>query len=256
MKQHGSVFMLFVRSSFYKILLILLAMIVSEGIWFYGTIQSLLEKMETGEVTTMTPEVVFEEAHFIAFFGVALILVVIVLACVCRNTTGRLDYTLYRLSISPKSIFLWQAVYSAVCLLLVWFVQAITAFGLCRYYIQTADGSAVTHQSLFLAFYRTPFLHAVIPLQNVWCWIRNVLLFITLGAAVAYDVYCTRRRKSGMGLWWMLLGFGVSRFPFDLSVDSTGSGFDIAVYLLVLLVIGFFTLAEGVWDLDEADRKA
>ena len=43
MKQHSSVFMLFVRSSFYKVLLLLLAMIAAEGVWFYKTIQGMLE---------------------------------------------------------------------------------------------------------------------------------------------------------------------------------------------------------------------
>lgn len=255
MKQHGSVFMLFVRSSFYKILLILLAMIVSEGVWFYGTIQGTLEKMETGEVTTMTPEVIFEEAHLMAFFGIALILVTVVLACVCRNTTGRLDYTLYRLNISPKSIVLWQAAYSAICLLVVWFVQVILAFCLCRYYMKTADAGAVTHQSLFLAFYRSPFLHGILPLQNFWCWIRNVLLFATLGGALAYDVYCSRRGKNRMWTWWLVLYFGLSRFQVDLSEHANTYGAESAVYAIVLVALGCITLAGGVWNLDEAGNK-
>lgn len=254
MKQHGSVFMLFVRSSLYKILLLLLAMIVAEGVWFYGTIQGLFEKMETGEITTMTPEVVFEEAHLMVFFAVAVVVLTMILSCVGRSSTGHQEYTWNRLSIMPKSIFLWQTVYNCCCFLLLWFVQAALAFGLCLYYVKTADAGAVTHQSIFLAFYREPFLHGLIPLQNIWYWIRNVFLFCSLGFAVAYDVHRARQRKYGGWIRMIILVFGLSWFRIDLNMNGVNVG-GVLVYAGIVIWMIFVLLRMGEWTLDDAGNK-
>ena len=255
MKQHGSVFMLFVRSSFYKVLLLLLAMIAAEGIWFYKTIQGMLEKNQTeGNFPVMTPEVVFEEAHLMVFFALAVIILTAILAYVGRSTSGHQEYTWYRLSITPKSIFLWQTLYNCCCFLLLWFVQAAFAVGLCLYYVKTADAGAVTHQSLFLVFYREPFLHGLIPLQHIWYWIRNVLLFCSLGFAVAYAVHRARQGKYGGWLRMILLISGLSWFRVDLSMNGV-NGTEGLVYAGIVICVIFILLRMGEWNLDDAGNK-
>jgi len=256
MRQHKAVLQFFIRSSMGSFLVLMSAMVLAEGFWFYRTIQKMLQlKEEAVHFTVMTPEMVFDEAHLMIFFGNAVLILAVILACVGRNGTGHQDYTLYRLSISPKSIFLWQTVCNVGYFLLLWFVQVIFAFGLCQYYIKTADAAAVTHQSLFLAFYRSPFLHGILPLQNFWCWVRNILMFTALGSVLAYDVYCSRRGKNRMWTWWLILYFGLSRFQVDLSEHAYTYGAEVAVYAIVLIVIGCITLAGGVWNLDEAANK-
>lgn len=255
MKQHSSVFMLFVRSSFYKVLLLLLAMIAAEGTWFYKTIQGILEKNQTeGNFPVMTPEVVFEEAHLMVFFAAAMILLAVILAFVGRSTTGHQEYTWNRLSITPKSIFLWQTLYNCCCFLLLWFVQAVLAFGLCLYYIKTAETGAVTHQSLFLAFYRDSFLHGLIPLQHVGYWVCNMFLFCSLGFAVAYDVYYSRKGKHRMWTWWIILGLGFSWFRVDLSMNGTNGGV-VLLYAGIAIWMFFVLLRRGEWKSDGAENQ-
>ena len=255
MKQHSSVFMLFVRSSFYKILLLLVTMIAAEGIWFYKTIQGMLEKNRIeGTFPVMTPEVVFEEAHLMVFFALAVIILTGILSCVGRSASGHQEYTWYRLSITPKSVFLWQTLYNCCCFLMLWFVQAAFAFGLCLYYIKTAEPGAVTHQSLFLVFYRDPFLHGLIPLQHIWYWVRNVLLFCSLGFAVAYDVYRTRQGKYGGWLRMILLFSGLSWFRVDLGMNG-GNGTEVFVYAIVAICMIFILLRMGEGILDDAGNK-
>lgn len=256
MRQHGSVFTFFVRSSIYKLLWILGIMVFAEGIWFYRTVQEMLQRKQTaGELVVMTPELIFDEANLMVFFAVAMVILAALLVCVGRNTTGHQEYTLYRLSVSPKSVFVWQTVCNSCCLLLLWFIQVLFAYGLCMYYIAIAEGTAITHQSLFLAFYRSSFLHGLLPLQDFWCGIRNVLFFCALGSALAYDVYCSRRGKNRMWTWWILLYFGLSHFQVDLTEYASSCVTEITVYSGVLVWIGCITLAGGVWKLDEAASK-
>ncbi|MBR6642963.1 MAG: hypothetical protein IKL28_04805 [Lachnospiraceae bacterium] len=255
MKQHSSVFMLFVRSSFYKVLLLLLAMIAAEGVWFYKTIQGMLEKNQTeGNFPVMAPEVVFEEAHLMVFFAVAVVVLTMILSCVGRSSTGHQEYTWYRLSITPKSVFLWQMLYNCCCFLLLWFVQAALAFGLCLYYVKTADAGAVTHQSMFLAFYREPFLHGLIPLQHIGYWVRNVLLFCSLGFAVVYDIHRARQGKYGGWLRMILLVSGLSWFRVDLSMSGMNGG-EVLLYAGIAIWMIFVLLRRGEWKPDDAGNK-
>jgi len=116
MKQHGSVFAFFVRSSIYKLLWILGIMVFAEGIWFHRTVQEMLQRKQTvGELVVMTPELIFDEANLMVFFAVAMVILAALLACVGRNITGHQEYTLYRLSVSPKSVFVWQTVCNSCC---------------------------------------------------------------------------------------------------------------------------------------------
>ena len=256
MRQHKAVLQFFIRSSMGSFLVLMSTMVLAEGFWFYRTIQNMLQLQEqTGEFPVMTPELVFDEAHLMIFFGYAVLILTAILSVVGRNGTGHQDYTLYRLSISPKSIFVWQTVCNVGYLLLLWFVQVIVAFGLCRYYIEVADAAAITHQSLFLAFYRSPFLHGILPLQNFWCFVRNVMYFAAMGSVLAYEVYCSRRGKNRMWISWILLYFGLSKFQVDLSDYAFTYGAEVAAYAIVLVVIGCITLVWGEWKLDEAANK-
>lgn len=254
MKQHSSVVMLFMRSSIYKIFLLFLVMIASESIWFYRTIQKLQEKKQSGEVDVLVPEVVFEEAHLMVIFAAAVIVMTVILACVGRSAVGHQEYTWNRLSISPNSVFAWQAVYNCSCFLMLWFVQAALAYGLCLYYVKTADAGAVTHQSLFLAFYREPFLHGLVPLHNIWYWVRNIFLFCALGFSVAYDVYCAKKGKKRMWVWWLVLCFGLPKFRFNLNVSNAG-GAEALVYAGILIWMIFIILCTGERKPDDAAGK-
>ena len=245
MRQHMSVFMLFAKSSFYKVLILLLAMIAAEGAWFYKTLLGLQEKRQLeGKYTVVLAEAVFEDAHLMGFFAVAVIGLTVILAYVGRSTIGHQEYTWNRLSITPTSIFLWQTLYNTGCFLLLWFVQAALAFSLCLYYVKTAEAGAVTHQSLFLAFYREPFLHGLIPLQNTWYWVRNVLFFVALGFSTAYDVSCARQGKNRMWTWWMILGLGLAKFKADLSMNGT-DGMQVLIYAGIVLWMVFILLRMG-----------
>ncbi len=248
MKRHKSVLQLFIRSSFLQVLAVCLVMSIAECILFFRTWEKLNVQYQARELRVLMLENVIEEAKLFYVFMVGIAVITMLLNRIGRNMGGRQEYTLYRLQIAPKQVFLWQALYNSYCYILFWAVQAVVAFLLCLYFVRTADSSMVTNQSLFLAFYRSDYLHAVLPLEHMARWICNLSWFIALGWSVAYDVYVNRRGKHTIWMYAVLIG-GYACFMQGLE-DSTPLWTFIFLYIVSLVVMGFFTLKEGKWTVD------
>lgn len=247
-KQHIAVFMLFVRSSLYPVLVLSALMAAAEWQLFHFAWKALEQQYLDGESVMRTAEVIVDKAGMELVFLMTLGIMTILLVKTGRSMGSHQEYTLYRLGITPKSVCLWQALYNSCCFFLLWAVQAVVAFGLGLYFVQAADRSLVTNQSLFLAFYRNDFLHAVLPLERMMGWVRNVAWFLALGCSISYDSYCSRRGKHSVWLWALLVG-GIASFSQGLG--ATGLGAAVVLYLVILAVMGYFTLVEGEWAFDE-----
>ena len=254
MRQHLSVLLFFVRNSFYKILLVLFGLAAVESALFFWNWKLCKVQYEAGEVSMLAAEVVLGEIPMHKIFMASVILVGLLLCRTGRRKGGRQEYTLHRLQISPRSVFVWQAVYNCGCFFLLWAVQAAVAAGLCLYFVRTEEPFFITNQSLFLAFYRDSFLHGLIPLADVFCWIRNVLLFLMLGLLAADLVYCERTGKKHGWLMLYFASINLSMFPETLWHSNAGFG---AVFCLITIgIMGYWIFAKGVWKLDESGRKA
>lgn len=248
MKRHKSVLQLFIRSSFLQVLAVCTLVAVSNSIMFFRTWERLTEQYLAGELQILLLENVIDEARFLGFFVIGMGLITVFLRRVGSNAGGRLEYTLYRLQITPKQVFLWQAFYNGCCYVLFWMVQSVVVFLLGMYFVRTADSSMVTNQSLFLAFYRNDFLHGVLPLEHVAGWLRNFSWFATLGWTVAYDVYVSRRGKHSIWMYAVLItGF----FNFAQGMEGASIVWTvILLYIMVFAITGYVTLKEGKWTVD------
>jgi len=242
MKQHKSVFQLYVRSSFHWVVAVCVLLAGAEFFWFRYTFQKLLKQYNAEEIFVLLPEIVVEKAHLGYFFLVAIALITIILLLSGRNNSSKQEYTLYRLGIQQKYVFLWQAIYGSLSFLFLWAVQAVAAVGLCMYFVKTADSSMVTHQTLFLTFCRNEFLSFVLPVHNALVGVAHVSMYLALGWSVAYEIYCNRRGKRSFWLW-IVVGIGYAA----VSGGATASLF---FFALAIGVISFFTLKEGEWTLD------
>lgn len=237
MKQHLSVLLLFIRSSFLRVLAVCVLMTAAETGLFYYTQNKLLTQQEEGMLRVLTADIIVEEAKLLYVFLVAVLLVLLLLLRGGRQGNSHLEYTLHRLRITSGSVYLWQTFYNSCCLLLLWSVQAVVAFLLCSRFLQTADAGIVTGQSLFLAFYRSPFLNAVLPLEYVIGWVRNVLWFVGLGSLVAYEG-CLSCRKKHSTLLLVATVFGMRGFA---------GGLDSYVVYLLFCIFSVLAAAFAIW---------
>ena len=239
MKKHLSVFGFFARSSFFKVLLILLAMCAVEIAFFHFELQDALEAYEVVGSGMPSLERMFMRAATNVYFRVALALITIVVCLPGCEFKSNTSYTLRRLSISERATFFHQAAYNALVYLMLFGVQLVTVFGLSQYYLSVVPEACISNQSMFLAFYRNDFLHSLLPLEDVGLWTRNGLLVIAFGLATAEYPYRQRRHKfSSTAL--ALVVYTICWF--DQSIGQLGHVITTGVVALMLLGTTIYTL--------------
>ena len=199
MKKHSSVFMLMTRSTIYRVMGLLILMTVAEaGLFWLRLQQGAIDGNFSLEAIISESRLSWACAAFFLFVNVILS---------WGSYTISDTYTAARLSVSGKVVYLWQCVYNTLCYLLFWMAQILIAIGLCRVYEAMAPAEFVSNQTVFLAFYRSKFLHSFLPFEDTWVWIRNILLVVALGVCSSRTP--GKNRKIGVGACILIVASGV-----------------------------------------------
>lgn len=190
MKKHLSVFGLFARSSIYKVLGIMGLMCIAEiGLFAFAFVRELSADY-IGRF-----EHYVEVSHIDLCLAVGFLLITFVLCLPGTEFGSKVGYTIRRLSISERAVFYYQAAFNTIAYILLWAVQIGILYGLSLWYTAAVPSTFVNNHSIFLAFYRSDFMHTILPLSEVMLWIRNFLLIVSLGFASAEFPYIQRRKK-------------------------------------------------------------
>lgn len=197
MKKHLSVFGLFVRSSIYKVIGILLIMCALEILLFHTELKGALSdyNSESEHNTFAQLENIFSDSIAPWCFALAFALITVALCLTGTEYKSKTGYTLRRLSVSEKHVFFYQALCNFFMYFLLWATQAALCYILSLYYINSSPEAFLGNQTVFLAFYRSKFLHAVLPLSNALLWVRNFLLIIALSLSSAEFPFKQRRKS-------------------------------------------------------------
>ena len=199
MKKHSSVFMLMARSTIYRVLGLLIVMAVAEaGLFWLRLQQGAIDGNFSLEAIISESRLSWACAAFFLFVNVILS---------WGSYTISDTYTAARLSVSGKAVYLWQCIYNTLCYLLFWMVQILIGIGLCRVYEAMAPAEFVSNQTVFLAFYRSNFLHSFLPFEDTWVWVRNILLVVALG--ICSSRIPGKNRKIGIGSCFLIAATGV-----------------------------------------------
>ena len=127
----------------------------------------------------------------------------------------RTGYTLRRLRVGERALSLLWGGYGTLCLLFYWAAHLGTVLALCAAAMPHLSEGAASPLALFLACWRSPYLHALLPLEDVWLWGRNLLLCAALGLGTAAF---SHERRHGHRAWgWIPLALGAALlFPLPM----------------------------------------
>jgi len=206
MKQHLSVLGLLIRCSLWRILLILLLMVVIQGGLFAFALHRAIAANQPGL------ELIISGSQIALVFGAAFLLITAQLCTVGCSYSTQTGYTISRLSLPQRDIFFCQAAVNTLFFLLFWAVEGIAVYGFALYFTRTVDPAAITGQTVFLAFYRSKFLHGLLPLDQISIYIRNITALVALGITTAIFPYRQRRKSFGTEIV-VLLVFLLLLFP-------------------------------------------
>lgn len=169
---------LLARNSFYKILAVLGLMALGEGLW----LRNLLER----ESNPDSLEKLIDHALPFLFLP-ALGLIFLILARSEGLLWDRSRYTMRRLKVGSVQIFVLQVFYNILCITILYTVQIFLGIWMIEIYGRSLPGEFQPPQLLFLAFYRSEFLHCLLPLAETGKWVRNILCILALGVAAAEE---------------------------------------------------------------------
>jgi len=192
---------------------------------------------------------IFADSRIEIALGAAFLAVTAVLTfnfCEFRSKCG---YTLMRLGVDEKRIFILQSVYGAFVYVIMLVFQLALICAMAAYFAQKTED--VGAQTVFLAFYRTPLLHSILPLSEWTRFFRNVMLVLCLGVETAFFSYMQRRGKVSKGI------ICVAALCVILFVSELGGVVSDIILLLVSCFSVFISLLNVFGeDGDEDEREA
>ena len=100
------------------------------------------------------------------------------------------------------------------------------------------DEVIITNQTMFLAFYRSTFMHSILPLEDAPGWIILTLIAVTGAVATAEFTRLQRGGKFGFELL-VLVAAVLVYMPREL-------GYDISFILVVIVIVNFWMAARRV----------
>lgn len=253
MNKHLSVLGLWARQTMGRVLALLAALAAAETALFAWALSRGLTRNIMDDQTCPAPvEDLFDFARISWAYRIAVVLLfVLLLLSAAELKGGRMGYTLRRLRISEEAAVLWQGGYHTVCLALLWAVQAALALGFCLWYAGTLDPAYASGQSAFLAFYRSGFLHGLLPLADVSRWARAFAFFLTLGLTTAMFGYYQRNRSKSIGA---LVVLSLSLMSYGTAPGATS--LDWGMVTLFALITGWqLLMLRRAWKEGGVDDK-
>ena len=244
MHKQLSILCLLARQTFYKLLLLLLLSSVLQTALFVLLLAGN-RTIGLGEAVRGACGIPFLLSFLLTAAGLA------AEGCDAGAKTG---YTLRRLRVTERAVFLWQWAYGALCFLLLWAAELLTAAALCAVWERMADASVQTEMSVFLAFSSEGLLRGLFPMQDAAVWAVNGLLVLTLGASAAVLSYRQRRGRLG---WQLPAACTAAGFAFPNEAGQwQGAGLYYAGMLaLVLLALTASAVSDVVLGKEEKDSE-
>ena len=241
MKQHKTLFLLFLRHTAWKVLLILAGSAV---------LQAALFRFLMPDPTRYSLETVLQNTESWLWWVVLLTFAVIVGLLLSASTVrgkGRTDYLLDRLAVPPQEVILCQGIYNALAVLLFWGIEALVLLGLCRMY--GANGGYLGPQTIFLATWQNDLLHSFLPLEEVSRWVRNLIWCVAVGFAAAAGSAQLRQKGKAIGIFFLI---GASGAVFRCPMGNLGLD---VVYSLLALGVTAAVLYNGLTIGKEGDYE-
>lgn len=221
--KHLSVLMLYVRGAIAPLISIMVLMAaVQTGLSLWS--------VQRG-VSTLEVLVQFAHWRFIFLGGVILLV-----AMLSRTYGG--GYTIRRLRISERAVFLWHSLACFCCFVLLWMVEIIVSTVLCQYFLSLSSANDLSGQALFLAFYRSDFLHSILPLEEVSRWIYLLTAFLAMAFSMADAIV---RIRYGHKATPLLLTLISALWLFQRTLGSLAPDVFLALFHLCII-------AYTIWD--------
>lgn len=206
MKKFLSVFSLYIRSSVYKLIAVIILMTAAQIVLFNKTLNS-----DYATAVTLTGiESLTDVSRVQIVFAAAFLAVTVFLILSGSEFGTKQGYTLRRLCVKEKSVLLCQATANTLLYAVLLISEILISYVLCMMYMKfaetpgIAEKALISNQTVFLAYYRSNFLHALLPLDDILKHISNLVALLGMGFTSAVFPYFLRRKRVSLEVFILM----------------------------------------------------
>ncbi len=241
MKKYLSVFYLTARESIYKISLLWL---------ISGILQSVsLAVFLVTQPTLPKVSLFSEKAYLPVFFSVTLVLTAVLLAKTGMQFNSKTGYTLRRLLVSEKAVFVLQTVYNFMMLFILLLFEVLLIFLLLTAGKNALSEEFISVQTEYKAFYGDLFIHNLFAGRDVLRIARNILTLFSLGINLSAFSFLFRRNQKWLGAV-IMIAVAVIVFVSKPSISSFESDIFLLTPSVMFICMAAVTvlIKEGQYD--------
>lgn len=189
----------------------------------------------------MQKETLYYENLFARGAALPLMLGFVALAALLFNpmkqNKSRLNYTLYRLRVKAKTLYLTELVHIVIVFAAFWGLSLLLLYSFGLYFTQNASEALNSETGILLAFGRCHQLWFLLPIGNASCVARNIAGVLALAAAIARFNFFQRAGKLRfiaplLVLWLFSRGFYTGINDAEANLYS----------MAAMLIIGLFAV--------------
>ncbi|MCL2045021.1 MAG: hypothetical protein FWG88_01365 [Oscillospiraceae bacterium] len=226
MKKHLSVMMLYVRSILYKFILLVLVMAVVQSVFFAIAFRNAegLYGLDT----------IMNNSRLEIIFRFAIALLWIFIGTADTESRIKIEYTLSRLRITRKMVFIWHSIVNSCFIILFRAILFCLLYALCSVYMRLYPQP----QAVMLVFYSNNYLHQLLPLKDYGLILYHVLYMIIFAiASASYSMRINKGNNAGFqyGFFvWLTSAFAIG---FDI-----GNYITYYVFLSLMLAVSVYSV--------------
>lgn len=162
MNRYKSVFSLFVRCSFGKVVAVILITAALQSFLFLHHVSGLAASNQNICIESLFESSFTNGTYFGVLFLTGLTLIMLVANIIGKSSA----YTLNRLGLSRKSILFCHWIYTSICIFIYWSSQIVTAFFILQNLSSSYSDLMPDDFNIFLVFWRSNVLHKILPLYD------------------------------------------------------------------------------------------
>ncbi len=191
MKKYLSVFSVIARESMVRVSLLWIVSAILQTAVFYK--QMFSERVQDRKFLSEAFNTYDDKICIPLIFALTLLLTGILLMKAGMEFRTKTGYTLRRLRISEKRVYMLQSLYNCLMIFLLFVFEVSLCFALVNWGTSLIEPEYITNQTVYLTFYTASFLQEIFAGRNIVAVIRNILIVLSLGFNLSAFSYLWRR---------------------------------------------------------------
>lgn len=237
MKKYLSVFTVIARESIWRLPVLWAVSALLQTAVFYTNMFS--ERVLDNKIISDAFNYYSDRIGLSYVFSFTLLLTGILLMKTGMEFRTKTGYTLRRLRISEKQVYVIQALYNCLMIFLLFVFEVSLCFALANWGTTFIRADYITNQTVYITFYSTSFIYEIFAGRNIVTVIRNILIILSLGFNLSAFSYLWRRGSKYI--------FGILVLSAAVFIFWTSPGFNYTENIPVALTaVGTLLIALGI----------